>query len=218
MNPDSTLNSSESILRVSDGDRARLGEALQELLAHGSILGLEPGRAELYDWCRQNPDWLREAAALIGLSLHQEHESRLVQAIPQRPSLTLNLRQDATIVLLALWYEFDTQVRDRGATQVVLTVEQLNQLLKEKLLPDLKGQLSAGRIREILSLARRFHLVHVEFAEPFVESRIEVLPTLKKVIQFNGIEEWNRTAELHRNPPTAGDGDVSSNGEGEETP
>ena len=87
----------------------------------------------------------------------------MVQAIPQRASLTLNLKQDATIVLLALWYEFDTQVREHGATQVSLTIRQLNQLLKEKLLPDLKSQPSAGRLREILVQARRFNLLRVDF-------------------------------------------------------
>lgn len=192
-----------SLLHLPEMDRSRLGEALRELLAHGSILGLEPGKAELYDWCRQNPDWLREMAALIGLTVFTEHESRLVQAVPQSPSLTLHLRQDATLVLLALWYEYDTQVRDHGVTEVRLTVEELNQLLKEKLLPDMKSQPSAGRMREILAQARRFNLVRVEFMEPFEKSRLEVLPTLKKTIQFNGIEDWNRTAELHHNPDAA---------------
>jgi hypothetical protein len=116
----STLSSS-TLLQLNDTDRARLADVLQELLAHGSILGLNPGQAELYEWCRLNPDWLREAAALVGLAIHSEHESRLVQAIPQKTSLTLNLKQDATLVLLALWYEFDTQVRDHGATEVRLT-------------------------------------------------------------------------------------------------
>lgn len=211
-------NPAGSLLRLADGDRARLSEAIQELLAHGSILGLEPGQAELYAWCRQNPEWLREGAALIGLAVFTEHESRLVQAVPQRPALTLNLRQDATLVLLALWYEFDTQVRDQGATQVLLTVEQLNQLLKEKLLPDLKSQPSAGRLREVLSQAKRFNLVRVEFAEPFEQSRIEVLPTLKKVIPFNGIKDWTRTAELHRNPAAAEAEDDSTADEGDATP
>lgn len=197
---DPATSSPAGLLPLTDTDRARLSEVLQELLAHGSILGLEPGQDKLYDWCRHNPDWLREAAALIGLAVYTEHESRLVQAIPQKPPLTLNLRQDATLVLLALWYEFDTQVRDHGATEVRLTVEQLNQLLKEKLLPDLKSQPSAGRMREILSQARRFNLVRVDFDEPFEKSGIEVLPTLKKVIQFNGIEDWIKTAELHRSP------------------
>jgi Domain of unknown function (DUF4194) len=200
MIPEPTTSTPVSLLPLNPLDRTRLSEALQELLAHGSILGLEPGQDKLYDWCRQNPDWLREMALLVGLAIHTEHESRLVQAIPQKPSLTLNLKQDATLVLLALWYEFDTQVRDHGATEVRLTVEQLNQLLKEKLLPDLKSQPSAGRMREILSQARRFNLVRVEFGEPFEKSGIEVLPTLKKVIQFNGVEDWLKTAESHRSP------------------
>jgi hypothetical protein len=207
-----------SLLRLPDPDRLRLSEILQELLAHGSILGLEPGRAELYEWCRQNSEWVREAAALIGLTIYSEHESRLIQAIPQRASLTLNLKQDATIVLLALWYEFDTQVREHGATQVSLTIRQLNQLLKEKLLPDLKSQPSAGRLREILVQARRFNLLRVDFGDPFDTSRIEILPTLKKVIQFNAIEEWTRTAELHRNPLIVEDPAVTyADEEGDET-
>ena len=207
-----------SLLRLPDPDRLRLSEILQELLAHGSILGLEPGRAELYEWCRQNSEWVREAAALIGLTIYSEHESRLVQAIPERASLTLNLKQDATIVLLALWYEFDTQVREHGATQVSLTIRQLNQLLKEKLLPDLKSQPSAGRLREILVQARRFNLLRVDFGDPFDTSRIEILPTLKKVIQFNAIEEWTRTAELHRNPLIVEDPAVTyADEEGDET-
>ena len=216
MTPSPPTSPASTLLHLNETDRVRMAEVLQELLAHGSILGLKPGQADLYEWCRLNPDWLREGAALIGLAVHREHESRLVQAIPQKSCMMLNLKQDATLVLLALWYEFDTQVRDHGATEVRLTVEQLNQLLKEKLLPDLKSQPSAGRMREILSQARRFNLVEVEFDEPFEKSGIEVLPTLKKVIQFNGIEEWNKTAELHRNPSTDANG--SSPEEGSDTP
>ena len=141
------IPSSNSLLQLKDADRARLAEVLQELLGHGSILGLNPGQADLYEWCRLNPDWVREAAALVGLAVYSEHESRLVQAIPQKSSLILNLKQDATLVLLALWYEFDTQVRDHGATEFRLSVEQLNQWLKEKLLPVLKSQPSSCRMR-----------------------------------------------------------------------
>src|SRR6266487_1700312 len=189
MNSEINTSSPAALLRLADVDRTRLGEALQKLLAHGSILGLEPVEAELYAWCRQNFEWLRELAALTGLSVSMQHESRLIQAVPERHALTLHLRQDATIVLLALWYEYDTQVRDHGAAQVRLTVEQLNQLLKEKLLPDLKSQPSAGRMVEILRQAQRFNLVRVDFDEPFEKSGIEVLKTLPRVIQFNEIAE-----------------------------
>lgn len=205
------------LLNLSDGDRARLGEALHALLAHGSILGLETGDADLYTWSRQNLDWLREVSALAGLSVSMEHESRLIQAVPERPALTLALRQDVTIVLLALWYEYDTQVRDHGAAQVMLSVEQLNQLLKEKLLPDLKSQPSAGRMLEILRLAQRFNLIRLEVAQPFEQSRIEVLKTLPRVIQFNEIAEWTRTAELHKNPQAASSEAEENGNETEET-
>lgn len=204
------------LLNLTDADRVRLGEALQGLLAHGSILGLEAGDANLYTWSRQNFDWLREVAALAGLSVSMEHESRLIQAVPERPVLTLSLRQDVTIVLLALWYEYDTQVRDHGAAQVMLSVEQLNQLLKEKLLPDLKSQPSAGRMLEILRQAQRFNLIRFEVAEPFEQTRIEVLKTLPRVIQFNEIAEWTRTAELHKNPQAASLGAAENGSESEE--
>jgi hypothetical protein len=203
------------LLRLPDADRVRLGEALQELLAHGSILGLDSGNGELYAWSRQNFDWLKETASLAGLSVRMEHESRLIQALPERPSLTLNLGQDATIVLLALWYEFDTQVRDQGASQVMLTVEQLNQLLQEKLLPDLKSLPSAGRMLKILRQAQRFNLIRFETAAPFEQSQIEVLKTLPRVIQFSELAEWSKTADLHKKPADVVNPD-GSEAEGEE--
>ena len=194
------------IERLSDHDRARLGEAIQLLLAHGSILGLESGQGDMYAWCRQNLEWLREVGALVGLQITNEHENRLVQAIPLRPAMTLRLKQDAPLVLLALWYEYDTQVRDQGASEVVLTVESLNQLLKEKLLPDLKEPPSRGRLMEILRLAQRYNLVRLDVADATEDSTIEVLPTLKRVIPFQDLEDWTRTAQLHRGESEAADG------------
>jgi hypothetical protein len=217
MNIDINTPTHSPLLRLTDPDRVRLGEALQALLAHGSILGLESGDGDLYAWSRQNFDWLREAAALAGLSVSMEHESRLIQAVPEHPALTLKLRQDVTIVLLALWHEYDTQVRDQGAAQVTLSVEELNQLLKEKLLPDLKSQPSAGRMLEILRQVQRFNLIRFESAQPFEQSRIEVLKTLPRVIQFNEIAEWTRTAELHKNPQTGLSAAGEDGGEAEET-
>jgi Domain of unknown function (DUF4194) len=184
--------------RLDEKDRDALGEALQRLLTRGSILGLERGNAELYAWCRQNLDWLKETAGLAGLEVRCEHESRLVQAIPKNPALFLRLKQDATLVLLALWYEYDTQVRDQGVTDVHLTVEQLNQLLKDKLLPDLKSIPSESRMEEILRLAQQKNLIRVHSKAAFEQSRIDILPTLKRVIPFRDLAEWSQTVELHR--------------------
>lgn len=191
------METTTTTLELAANDRARLREAMEELLSRGSILGLDQGMSGLYAWCRANLDLLREMADLSGLDVQLEHESRLVQAIPKNAALTMRLPKDATLVLLALWYEYDTQLRD-GASQVFLSVMQLNQLLKEKLLPDVKALPSPTRMREILQLARRFNLIHFEREEPLERSQIEVLQTLKKVIPFNGIEEWTKTAQSHR--------------------
>ncbi|MCF7675202.1 MAG: hypothetical protein K9M97_07645, partial [Akkermansiaceae bacterium] len=110
------------LLNLPEAERLRLGEALRELLASGSISGLEPARSALYHWCRQYFDWLREAAALAGLEVALLHEERLVQAVPQFASLRLKLRQDATLVWLALWYAGDVRWRDDGQDQAFLTV------------------------------------------------------------------------------------------------
>lgn len=188
--------------RLTEHDRDRLGAALQELLVHGSILGLEPGGAELYAWARQNFDWVRELAAIAGLEVRCEHESRFIQAIPKSSALLLRLKQDATLVLLALWYEYDTQVRDQGASDVILTVEGLNRLLKEKLLPELKGVPTETRMREILRQAERKNLLRLKLEPAFENSIIRVLPSLKTVIPFRDLEEWSQTAATHQKAAT----------------
>jgi hypothetical protein len=186
------------LARLSEHDRDRLSAALQELLVHGSILGLETGSSELYAWARQNLEWLKELGAVAGLEVRCEHESRLIQAIPRSASLLMRLKQDETIVLLALWYEYDTQIRDQGATDVLLSVESLNRLLKEKLLPEVKGVPTETRMREILRMAERKNLVRLKLEPAFEASIIRVLPSLKAIIPFRNLEEWAQTAGSHQ--------------------
>lgn len=183
-----------TLLRLSDEDRARLGEAVQELLAHGSILGLDAGRSALYHWCRQYFDWVKEAAALVGLDVALMHEERMVQAIPRTSALQIRLRQDATLVWLALWYAGDVRWRDEGQTQAFLSVAELNGLIKDQLLPDAVGLLTRTRMKEILRQAARFHLIRFEAAEPFEESGIEILPAIRRVVPFRDLAAWTETA------------------------
>ncbi|WP_395717501.1 DUF4194 domain-containing protein [Prosthecobacter sp.] len=194
----------EPLLRLQEQDRARLAEALQELLAHGSLLGLESGQSALYNWCRQNFEWLRETAALAGLDVALLHDERMVQAIPRVGSMVLHLRQDATLVWLALWYAADVRWRDEGETQAFLTVTELNALLKDQLLPDAVGQIARGRLREILRQAARFNLIRFQPAEPFEDSGIEVLPAIRRVVPFRELAEWNESAgAFKKNDATA---------------
>jgi hypothetical protein len=184
----------EPLLRLADQDRARLAEALQEILAHGSILGLESGQLPLYTWCRQNFEWLRETSSLLGLDVALLHEERMVQAIPRVASMVLNLKQDATLVWLALWYAGDVRWRDEGETQALMTVAELNALMKDQLLPDMAGQIARGRLRDILRQAARFNLIRFQPAEPFEDSGIEVLPAIRRVVPFSNLAAWTDAA------------------------
>jgi len=187
-----------TLMALSEEDRARLGEALQELLAFGSITGLETGRSALYHWCRRYFEWVKEAAALIGLDVALLHDERMVQALPRVPSLQLRLRQDATLVWLALWYAADIRWRDEGQSQAFLSVAELTGLLKDQLLPDVNGLPSATRLKEVLRQAARFHLIRFEPAEPFEDSGIEVLPAIRRVVPFRDLAAWEETAANFR--------------------
>lgn len=183
-----------TLLPIGEVERGRLGEALQQLLASGSINGLDPARAPLYHWCRQYSDWLREIAALAGIDVAILHEERLVQATPRSPGLRLRLRQDATLVWLALWYAGDVRWRDEGQDQAFLTVGELNDLIQDQLLPDAAGPMPKGPLRDILRQAARFHLIRFEPADPFEESGIEVLPAIRRVIPFRDLAAWTEAA------------------------
>lgn len=189
---------SPGLLNLSEGDRLRLGEALRELLTSGSINGMETAKSGIYHWCRQYFDWLREAAALVGLEVALLHEERLIQAIPQFAAMRLKLRQDATLVWLALWYAGDVRWRDDGQDQAFLTVSELLGLVQDQLLPDAAGQFSRGRLREILRQAERFNLIRFEMADPFEESGIEVLPAIRRIIPFRDLAQWAEDAAAFR--------------------
>lgn len=197
-------DSPAGLLSLPESERERLSAALQELLAAGSINGLDPSRTALYHWCRQYFEWLREIAALAGLDVAVLHEERLVQAVPRTAALRLRLRQDATLVWLALWYAADVRWRDEGQDQAFLSVVELNDLLQDQLLPDATGALPRGRLREILRQAARFNLIRFEPAEPFEESGIEVLPAIRRIIPFRDLAAWAETAAAfgRENPAT----------------
>ena len=192
------------LLRLEPTDRARLGEALRTLLDHGSILGGEGPHSDLYHWAYANRPWLEEMGALFDLQLFWEHESRLVQAVPQSGAFLLRLRLDATLVVLTLWYEFDSAVRDRGETPpIVLTAEQLNDALRTKFEPLKKAMPSHTRLIEILRLAQRKNLLRFTAGADAARTRIEVLPTIKRVIPFQDLADWTRHADRFLTTETA---------------
>jgi hypothetical protein len=193
-----TTNSDGLLAKLPASDRERLGEALRRLLANGSILGLEAAQTDLYHWCHQNRGCVEDLASLLDLKLYWEHQDRTVQAVPQSSAFLLHLKLDATLVLLTLWYEFDTAVRDHGETPPVrLTVQQLNDSLSAKFEPLRKHLPSQTRLHEILSLAQRKNLVYFTPDTAPERSQIEILTTLKRVIPFQSIEDWNKNADRY---------------------
>lgn len=178
-------------------DRENLRDAAHRLLAHGSILREEPATRDLYDWCRNRTRLLEEWTSLLGLKLVWRHEERLLIALPETPALLRRLRLDETLVVLALWYDFHGEVSEQGlgTGEVIFTVHEFNDRLASKF--NRLQQLSASRLREILRLLDRKNLIRFTTAEPFPESTIRVLPTLRFAIPFQDLEDWRRQADAY---------------------
>ena len=178
-------------------DTERLRGCIRCLLKRGSIFRERTGQQELYDWARLHQSTLDGVANLLELRLAWDHESRLVQAIPEGTALLRHLRQDETLVLLALWYDYDTALRDQGVDPFGFepTVGMLLATLEAKfagLAPP-----SRSRLREILRLAERYQLVEFDEVEPIETATVRVLPTLRHVLPFPNIDEWHRIHRQH---------------------
>ncbi|MGJ8657935.1 MAG: DUF4194 domain-containing protein [Akkermansiaceae bacterium] len=177
---------------LQDRDHQMLQDIAHRLLAHGSLLRSRSSEKALYDWAVEHLPWLEEWAVLLGLKIILQRDDRLIMAVPLVPSLTRRLRRDETLVALALWYDFDVQVREEGAHEVFITVRDFNESFRSKF-PSITP-LSASRFKEILRGFARFNLIETDWTDDFSDSVIQVLPTLRFAIPFPDIEEWLKVA------------------------
>jgi len=177
---------------LQDRDKQMLQDIAHRLLAHGSLLRSRASERVLYDWSVEHLTWLEEWADLLGLKIILQRDDRLIMAIPLVPSMTRRLRRDETLVALALWYDYDVQVREEGAHEVYLSVREFNESFRSKF-PSIQP-LSASRLKEILRGFARFNLIETEWTDDFSDSNIQVLPTLRFAIPFPDIEEWLKVA------------------------
>jgi hypothetical protein len=186
-----------AFVQLSEVEQEQLREAMTRLLSSGGILRDEPGQRDLYEWCRVHRTVLDELAGLLSLQLHWEHESRFIQAVPLSSRLRLGLKQDETLIVLALWYDFHRAVSDDGKAlqEVYFTVREFNEQLTTKF-KDLKLP-GITRLREILHLCESKNLVRLQPTADFADTTIQVLPTIRHVIPFPSIEEWQRTRDRH---------------------
>ncbi|QQL44461.1 DUF4194 domain-containing protein [Sulfuriroseicoccus oceanibius] len=173
-------------------DKQMLQDVAHRLLAHGSLLRARGSEKALYDWAMEHMGWLEDWAEVIGLKIIVQRDDRLIMAVPEVPSLTRRLRRDETLVALALWYDYDVEVRENGAHDVFLTVRDFNEQFCSKF-PSMQP-LSASRLREILRGFAKFNLIETDWTDDFSDSVIQVLPTLRFAIPFPDIEEWLKAA------------------------
>jgi hypothetical protein len=188
----------DNLKNLTEADQEKLRDAVQLLLTNGAILREE--YRDLYEWCRIRRPQLDSVAVLIGLRLHWDNEHRLILALPQSAKLMRRLKQDETLLALALWYDFDRAVKDDGKApdEVAFTVREFNENLAIKF-RNLKLP-QPTRMREILQMLEKKSLIRVEdIANPtgLAAAKIRVLPTIRFVIPFSSLEEWNRLRDRY---------------------
>lgn len=177
-------NASTLLPALTDSDREQLQSVVAELFQRQAILRDLPGDADLYDWARMRFPWVRELCALIGFEAILNEDEQLIYALPRERETLRRLRTEWTLVLLALWYDYDRQLRAEGPP-VTFAVEAFNESLKDKLGD---RQPSPSSLREILAFFASRKLVRMAYEDDFHRSIIEVLPTLRFVLPFGDIE------------------------------
>lgn len=186
MNDDFSLSPSQTLLpNLSDSDHENLRAAVSELFQRQAILRDLPGDSDLYDWARLRFSWIREACELIGFEVVLNEDDQLIYALPKDRTTLRRLRTEWTLVLLALWYDYDVQLRGEGAP-VVFAVETFNESLKTKL-GDRQPSLSS--LKEILAFFASRKFVRMDYHDDFHRSKIEVLPTIRFVLPFGELEK-----------------------------
>jgi hypothetical protein len=206
MNPTAIETDTDQSLfnnNLRDRDRQMLQDVAHRLLAHGSLLRARGAERPLYDWSIEHQPWLEEWAALLGLKIIIQRDERLLMAIPEVPSLTRKLKRDETLVALALWYDFDVEVRENGAHDVYFNLREFNEQFQNKF-PNMQ-QLSQSRMKEILRRFVRFNLIEMDWEDEFTDSVIQILPTLRFAIPFPGVEQWVKAASTFKDDPETDD-------------
>jgi hypothetical protein len=179
---------------IDQRDRVRLRETLLRLLHHTAIVRDDPGCAEIYDWANLHRAWVKEIAALIGYDVTFEEPFRLILSVPQEQGIVRRFTIEESCIAMVLWHDYDTALRE-GATRVYLTVKNLNDSFAAKL-KDVKLPTRAG-MKTALQLFHRHRLIRFNASEDFADSTIEILHTLRLVMPFQQLDEWQKQAQMY---------------------
>ena len=179
---------------LDDRDRSRLQETLQRLTNHTAILRDDPGTLEIYEWANLHREWVREMAGVIGYDVHFEEPFRLILAIPREPGMLRRLSLEESCIAMVIWHDYDTALRE-GASVVKLTIKNINDSFAAKL-KGVKLPTKAG-MKAALQLFHKHRLIRMTVADDFSDSVVEVLHTLRLVMPFQQLEEWQKQAQLY---------------------
>jgi hypothetical protein len=195
----STLPWPKFWLHIAEADRQPLRDILGALLRHGVILGDEGSERDLFRLVR---DHLRtdveEYFAPLGVRIVVLDEPPIIQAqaIPDECDLLAQFTQQETLLALVLWRMYDEALITSNTKAVLLTANDL--WLKWQVIFDRIEPPTISALRDALTRLRRKRLIRITDAEDPTrpgDALIEILPTLPRVIDFAGLEEWQaRTA------------------------
>lgn len=179
---------------LDDRDRSRLRETLQRLTNHTAILRDDPGAVEIYEWANLHRAWVREMGALVGYEVLFEEPFRLILAIPKDVAMMRRLTLEESCIAMVLWHDYDAALRE-GASMVKMTIKNVNDSFAAKL-KGVKLPTKAG-MKSALQLFHKHRLVRLTTATDFADSIIEILHTLRLVMPFQQLEDWQKQAQLY---------------------
>jgi len=194
---------------IAEVDRQPLRDILGVLLRHGVILGDEGSERDLFRLVR---DHLRtdveDYFAPLGVRIVVLDEPPIIQAqaIPDECDLLAQFTQQETLLALVLWRMYDEALITSNTKAVLLTANDL--WLKWQVIFDRIEPPTISALRDALTRLRRKRLIRVTDAEDPTrpgDALIEILPTLPRVIDFAGLEEWQARASAFQ---AAGNSDM----------
>ena len=179
---------------LDDRDRARLHETLQRLSNHSAILRDDPGAIEIYEWANLHRTWVREMGTLVGYDVLFEEPYRLILAIPKDAAMMRRLTLEESCIAMVLWHDYDAALRE-GASVVKMTIKNINDSFVAKL-KGVKLPTKAG-MKSALQLFHKHRLVRVSATVDFADSTVEILHTLRLVMPFQQLEDWQKQAQFY---------------------
>lgn len=200
---------------IPETDRQPLRDVLSELLRHGVILGDEGSGRDLFRLVRdQFHSEVTEYFAPLGLRIVLLDEPPLVQAqpVPEECDLLAQFTQQETLLALVLWRMYDEALVTSRTKAVLFSANALWlewRVIFERIEPP-----SLSALKESLARLRRKRLIRFTDADDPTrpgDAIIEVLPTLARVIDFAGLEEWQARASAFQNDIAVAESETSAN-------